>query len=438
MAPSNPAATGSAGPAFETKVAAACLTLMLTRGTPLFLGTGTLCSVHLQAGHLGRGWCTDDLLLEATDAGGESMKAALQVKRAFTLSTKDSECVKTFRGALSDFRNTPQFDQQRDVVALVTSSLSAKLARGLRTLLDCARASLNAEDMARRLAIPGYLGKPALGYHKTIDVILADAEGGAPSEDELWRFLRRFQVVDFDLNVEGGLTEVMMRTLLTVTLPDEDASAVDATWNELVTIALCDAGRAKSYTRETLPPAILQRHGQTTGFSHGVSRLLEDSAVVTEGIRTTIGGKIEITRRDLTGEMCRLLETSSLVFVIGAAGSGKSALVKSVFSTATQGGVGFVFRADSLAGSHINEVLSERGLTLRNLQAQTAMHAKKVLWVESLERLMEKPSEQRAAFLDLLLKLKEDPTWRLVVTCRDYSAETVRTAFFSEVGLGDT
>ena len=63
------------------------------------------------------------------------------------------------------------------------------------------------------------------------------------------------------------------------------------------------------------------------------------------------------------------------------------------------------------------------------------MHGKKVLWVDSLERLMEKPAEQRAAFLDLLRALKLDPTWRLVVTCRDYSAETVRTAFFSEVGL---
>ena len=63
------------------------------------------------------------------------------------------------------------------------------------------------------------------------------------------------------------------------------------------------------------------------------------------------------------------------------------------------------------------------------------MHRKKVLWVDSLERLMEKPAEQRAAFLDLLRALKLDPTWRLVVTCRDYSAETVRIAFFGEVGL---
>ena len=169
--------------------------------------------------------------------------------------------------------------------------------------------------------------------------------------------------------------------------------------------------------------------------SRGVSQLLEDSAVVADGIRTTIAEKTTIPRRELSGELCRLIEASPLVFVTGAAGSGKSALVKSAFTAATRGGVGFAFRAVSLAGHHINDVLRHFGLSLAAFQAQTAMHGKKVLWVDGLERLMEKPAEQRAAFLDLLRALKLDPAWRLVVTCRDYSVETVRTAFFSEVGL---
>lgn len=246
MSISSPASTGSAGSAFEAKVAAACLTLLLTRGAPLCLGAGTLHKVHLQAGHLGLGWYTDDLLLEATDNVGGQIKAALQVKRAFSLSVKDSECVQTLCGALADFRNAAQFDQQRDVVALVTSSLSAQLARSLRTLLDCARASLSAAEMTRRLAIPGYLGKPTLACHKTIGDILAGAEGGGPTDDELWRFLCRFHVVDLDLNSERGIAETLLRSLLAATSPDADSGAVDATWNELVATALSDAGRAMS------------------------------------------------------------------------------------------------------------------------------------------------------------------------------------------------
>jgi len=430
---SNPAATGSAGSAFEAKVGAACLTLLLTRGAPLCLGAGTLHTVHLQAGHLG--WRTDDILLEATNTAGEPVKAALQVKRAFELSVSNRECVKTLRGALADFRNSAQFDQRRDVVCLVPSSLSAKLARGLRTLLDCARASTSAGDLARRLAIPDNLGKPTLGYLETVREILTGAEGGAPSEAELWRFLTRFHVVDLDLNVPGGMTETMMRSLLAATLPDGDPNAAHATWNELVTLALSEAGSAMSYTREKLPLHLLQRHGRPTGYLTGVVRLLEDTEVVIAGICTTIGNKAAIPRQELFGELCQLIEEVPLVFVTGEAGSGKSALVKAAFTTATQGGIGFAFRAVSLAGNHVNEVLHRFGLTLDGLRAQTAMHTRKVLWVDSLEQLMEKSPEQRAASLDLLRALKSDPTWRLVVTCRDYSAETVRTAFFSEVGL---
>jgi hypothetical protein len=62
------------------------------------------------------------------------------------------------------------------------------------------------------------------------------------------------------------------------------------------------------------------------------------------------------------------------------------------------------------------------------------MSSTQYIWVESLERLMEKNAEQRAAFLDLLRAIKNDPTWRLLVTCRDYSAETVRSALFGETG----
>jgi hypothetical protein len=410
------------------------LTLLLTRGAPLCLGAGSLHTVHLQAGHLGLGWHTDDILLEATNTAGEQIKAALQAKRAFALGSNE-ECVKVLRGAFADFRNTDQFDQKRDVVGLVTSSLSATLARGMLTLLDCARASSSAADMARRLAIPGYLGKTTLGYYNTIRKVLAATDYGTPTDDELWRFLCRFRVVDLDLNISGGATETWMRSLLVATLPDGDAGMANATWNEFLALALSEAGSAMSFTREKLPRHILQQHSKATGYPIGISRLLENSQVVTASIRTTIGDNAVIPRVELVGDVCRLIEAESLVFVIGEAGSGKSALVKSAFAAVTQGGIGFAFRAVSLAGDHVNDVLHRFGLTVDGLRAQTAMHGRKVLWVDSLELLIEKPPEQRVAFLDLLRTLKCDSTWRLVVTCRDYSAETIRTAFFNEVGL---
>lgn len=429
----NPATTGGFGPNFEFKVGAACLTLLLTRGAPLFLETGTVSAVHFQTKYLG--WETDDLLLEAVNEHGVTRKTAIQVKLSFVLSDKDEECIKTVRRAFADFRNTTIFDQNRDVVGVVTSSLSARLIRGLRSLLDCARASTGSLDMVQRLQIPGYLGRPAHDNYRTIAAILQKSEGQQPTEEEIWRFLTRFNVVDLDLNVECGFTETLLHSLLTVTARDGSPSSAHATWNELHACAAAKSGSAASFTLAKLPEHLRERHDRTSGFPAGVNRLLEDTKVVLAALRTTIGNQIEIPRRELFGKLCQIIEENPLVLVTGEAGSGKSVLAKMGFSLTTQGAVGFAFRAESLAGTHINEVLARFGLTLEGLRAQTALHGRKILWVESLERLMEKDAEQRAAFLDLLRAIKNDPTWKVIATCRDYSAETVKSAFFGEAGL---
>ena len=57
-----------------------------------------------------------------------------------------------------------------------------------------------------------------------------------------------------------------------------------------------------------------------------------------------------------------------------------------------------------------------------------------VILVESVERLLEKST--RDAFADLLTIVKDDPTYRLVLTCRDYSADLVRAAFLEQFGSG--
>jgi hypothetical protein len=431
---SSPSATGPAGPAFEVKLGAAWLTLLLTGGAPLWLGTGRLRAVHLQAAHLGAGWHTDDILLEAVKPNGEQIKAALQAKRSFTLG-RNEECTKVLRGALKDLRNTSQFDQACDVLGVVTSSLSAKLARGVRTLLDCARASISAADMASRLSKPNYLGKPAREYYNTIKQILSNADAGAPNEEELWRFLCRFHIADLDLDNTNGMTETMLRSLLAATLPEGDPAIANETWTELVSLALETAGSAMSFTLEKLPSHMIQRHRKVTGYPIGVARLLEDTQIVNDSIRTVLGDVASIPREELLAKLSELIEEHSLVFVTGEAGSGKSALVKLALAAGTQGDICFALRAVSLAGNHINDVLHRFALTLEGLRAHTALHRKKVLWIDSIERLLEKPPEERAALFDLFRAVKSDPTWRLVVTCRDYSAGVVRLAFFKEVGL---
>jgi hypothetical protein len=77
---SSPCATGPAGQAFEVKLGAACLTLLLTGGAPLWLGTGRLRAVHLQAAHLGVG-CRPSLSTKPANPGSRCPSPTPQLAR---------------------------------------------------------------------------------------------------------------------------------------------------------------------------------------------------------------------------------------------------------------------------------------------------------------------------------------------------------------------
>ena len=61
------------------------------------------------------------------------------------------------------------------------------------------------------------------------------------------------------------------------------------------------------------------------------------------------------------------------------------------------------------------------------LGAIMAGQGRKVMLVESIERLLEKST--RDAFTDLLTLMAKDKSWQLLLTCRDYAVDLVRTAF---------
>jgi hypothetical protein len=127
------------------------------------------------------------------------------------------------------------------------------------------------------------------------------------------------------------------------------------------------------------------------------------------------------------------LEESRLVLVSGPAGGGKSAIAHAAVQTLGETHYVFAFRAGELACAHLDEALAAAQIPARvaQLSAITAAQPRKILLVESVERLLE--ASTRDAFADLLALVQSDPTWRLILTCRDYSVDLVRAAFLHTV-----
>jgi hypothetical protein len=73
------------------------------------------------------------------------------------------------------------------------------------------------------------------------------------------------------------------------------------------------------------------------------------------------------------------------------------------------------------------------GIGAERLLALLSGQGRKLLVIESVERLLE--ASVRDGFSDLLGLAKRDESWRIILTCRDYSVDVVRSSLLEHAGL---
>lgn len=432
---SSPLATGAAGPVFEQHVDAVFLSVLLVRGIPPILTDCLLTEVHLQTGH--KGWRTDDVLLVGVRGDDERVQLALQIKRAFTVSKNDQDCCKAFHDFWRDFNNPAVFRPDRDKLGLVVQQGTKVLLHGLGTLLDCARASFDAVDFGHRLKTSGFLSRKSVEFADHIRMIVQQVPDVVFGEDRFWRFLGAVHLLSYDAATSTSQTEASIQTMLAHTAagPDKRAAA-SQTWAELLDFAGRMMPQAGSIARKDLPATARDRHTPIADSTFtALNRLLAHSHTVLRSIRTALAGGLELPREEPVADLLEQLATVRAVIVTGPAGCGKSVLAKRCVNRLASNSVVLVFRAEEFATTHLDDTLHQAQVAIgsEELFGLLAGQDRKIVQVESVERLLE--SSQREAFLDLLRLMASDSSWSLVLTCRDYSVETVKAAFLDQAGL---
>ncbi len=429
----SPVSTGGGGTFFEQHVDALFLALLLVRAPLPVLKDCQVEELHFQAEHLG--WKTDDVLVVAVRPDGVRRRLAAQVKRQFTISEKDETCKKAFGDFWADFKGS-EFDPDKDRFALVTLRGTSVLLDGFNSLLDCARASADATDFVRRLEVAGFLSKTARGYATTIRRILDDAVA-PPTDEQLWRFLSVLHVVSFDLNTDSAQNEAWIKALLAATANGGNPLAVaEASWRELLELAGAGMPTAASYGHADLPESLRNRHGPIdTRWAEVVRALSDHSSVTLNGIKTTIGATAEIARDALTNQVLDALNENQVVLISAPAGLGKSGVAKACMKLLDRDLYCLAFRAEEFSVSHIDQTLQQAQVRANGaeLLGILAGQGRKLVLVESVERLLE--ASVRDAFADLLNLAQRDRSLGLLITCRDYSLETVSSALLSQAGL---
>jgi hypothetical protein len=431
----SPAATGGAGTFFEQNVGAYWLAQLLVGGIPPILIDCSVVEVHFQTEHLG--WHTDDFLIVGQSGPGKLRKLAGQVKRTFAVSAIDEDCKNSVQDFWRDFKNPDRFSPLNDRFAIVTQRGTNTLLGHFSGLLDCARAAVGGGDFEHRLATAGFISAKAVHYCEEIRAIVGELEQRAVSAAELWPFLRVLHVLSLDLGSATRQTEATIKSLLAHTTTDQDPiDTATNSWNALLAVVGDAMPFAGTFRRDNLPESLQQRHASPTTDQRMLAALKDHTAIILGGIRSTVGSGPHLPRTTLVQQVIGKLDESQVVLLSGPAGTGKSAIAKDVVGVLSKDYFVFCFRAEEFAYPHFDATLHNGQIPGRavTLGAVLASQDRKVLLIESIERLLEKST--RDAFTDLLTLAANDGTLRIILTCRDYSADLVRSCFLQSAAIG--
>jgi hypothetical protein len=432
---SSPISTGGEGVFFEQHVAAYWLAQLLVRSIPPILTDTSVTEVHFQTEHLG--FNTDDVLVVCARAGAATARLVGQVKRSFTISAADDECKKAIGDFWKDFKKADPFNPQHDRFVLVTLRGTNTLLENFVGLLDCARGAADGEEFVRRLSLDGLISKKSVHQCNELCEIVSKLEGTPVTAKDLWPFLRVLHVLSLDLHTSTRQTEAHIKTLLALksTDPDPVASA-KAAWDALLNFASEAGPAARSLKRADLPAALVQAYGEVGANEQRVLTALKSHTdFVLRKIRTTIGPTFHLRRPGIVQKVLAAIEAKQVVLITGPAGSGKSVIGKEAVAFLSREFFAFGFRVEEFAVAHIDETLHNSQIPARatELQAILGTQGRKVLMIESVERLLEKPT--RDAFSDLLTLAQGDNGLGILMTCRDYSAEQVQASFLQAAGI---
>jgi hypothetical protein len=151
--------------------------------------------------------------------------------------------------------------------------------------------------------------------------------------------------------------------------------------------------------------------------------MAQNEKAIKAKIQTTIGG-IHIERAK-DNEILELLGKNNLLVLHGGAGAGKSAFARDIvqsYEEEKKASV-FLFTGEQFSAGTLDLVLQKLGIELSFTeilnQPQFGVH--KIMWIESLEKLLE--SGDAEAFEELLKIVNADPSLKLIVTVRNYSLQ---------------
>jgi hypothetical protein len=318
---SSPASRGGAGVYIEGELGAFYLLAMLAGAEAHGMPGARITSIRFQGADAG--FSLDDLVIHgATPAGDAQLE--IQSKRTITFSPKDE----TFQEVARQVARAASDDvaEERHILAVATQRTSRKISGPYQDVLEWARRADTAAAFFKRLSAKGVASPDMREFVSTFRANLV-AAGVQDSDGAIWRYLRRFLILEFDFEAAAPLFRTHALLLAQQVLALEDAGRAGALWSNLIEIVIATGKSGGSLDREQLRYELTHTRGfRLAGDRHYAparARLAEMAQMTLEGIGSTVAG-VTLPRLDAVAALDQAAEARRFVEVRGNAGVGKS------------------------------------------------------------------------------------------------------------------
>lgn len=321
---SSPVARGGAGAYIEGELGAFYLLALLADIEPRGLPGAHIRCVRYQG--VEHGFSLDDLVIHGTSHAGE-MLLEIQSKRTITFASRDTVFEEVCKQvARSSAQGIPE-DQHR--LAVATQRTSRAISGPYQDVLEWARKASTGAEFFSRLAAKGVSGSDMRKFAGTFRANLVAA--GVPDDDDvIWRFVRRFLILEFDFESSAPLARTHALFVAKQILAPEDAPRAEALWSNLIEISLERAKAGGTTEHGELRELLASRGFRFAGnrdFSVARLKLAERTRQALAEIGDSVAG-VQLPRLKAVEALDLALDQNRFVEIRGGPGVGKSAVLK--------------------------------------------------------------------------------------------------------------
>ena len=255
---SNPFSTGGGGGHFEAHIQANFVTLMLSGGYAPCLPCWPIVEIKLQ-GKID-GYETDDLIIFVENNGTKERRKLLgQVKHSLAMTEGNAMFGEVIQAAWNDFNDTKVFSKNKDVIALITGPLNTTDGKSVRWLLEQARHTKNSAEFFKNVGEAKFSSATNRTKLAVIQYHLKAANDGTDvSENDVFSFLKHFNLLGYDLGKEAGV----ITSLLHSHISQYNRQYPDYVWTAIVDFVQSVNQSAGTITWDNLPEKLKEEFHQ--------------------------------------------------------------------------------------------------------------------------------------------------------------------------------